>query len=103
MTRNVMNIESPISTWLGGSCWVPIAWRSSDSTMMIRVKLVIISRIAGASERTVIKMMICIADEKFSFCVRSGRLTGTQGSVRGLIDGPTGGVGAAGVDQKSGG
>src|ERR1700733_4619713 len=40
--------------------------------MTIRVKLVIISKIAGASERTVSRMMICIAAEKLSRRVRSG-------------------------------
>ena len=75
-----MNIASPTSTWLGGSCCVPIAWRSSDSTMMIRVKLVIISRIAGASESTVSRTTICIADEKFSRLEISGRLRPTAES-----------------------
>ena len=67
-----MNSDSPISTWFGGNCCVPSACRSSDSTMMIRVKLVIMIRIAGASDRTVSRMMICIAAEKFSRLVRSG-------------------------------
>ena len=40
--------------------------------MTIRVKLVIMIRIAGASDSTVSRMMICIADEKFSRLVRSG-------------------------------
>src|SRR5687768_14469867 len=41
--------------------------------MMIRVKLVIMIRIAGARLRTVSKMMICIAAEKFSRLLTSGR------------------------------
>ena len=71
-----MNNARPMSTWLGGSCWVPSAWRKSDITMTIRVKLVIMMRIAGASDRTVSRMTICIAPEKFSRLVRSGSRTG---------------------------
>ena len=67
-----MNIASPISTWFGGNCCVPSACRSSASTMTMRVKLVIISRIAGARERTVSRMTICIAAEKFSRLEISG-------------------------------
>jgi hypothetical protein len=40
-------------TWLGGEVWVPMAWRNSDMTMMIRVKLVIISTRAGRKLREV--------------------------------------------------
>ena len=40
--------------------------------MMIRVKLVIMIMIAGASERTVSRITICIAPEKFSRLVKSG-------------------------------
>ncbi len=46
----------------------------------MRVKLVIISRIAGARERTVSRMMICIAAEKFSRLVRSGSWRSTPAS-----------------------
>src|SRR3954467_4953163 len=73
MIRKVMNIDSPIRIWLGGSDCVPSACRSSDRTMMIRVKLVIMIRIAGARLRTVSRMMICIAAEKFSRLLTSGR------------------------------
>src|SRR6266568_9674211 len=41
-------------------------------TMMIRVKLVIMMRMAGARERTVRRTMICIAEERFSRRERSG-------------------------------
>jgi hypothetical protein len=40
--------------------------------MTMRVKLVIISKIAGASDRTVSRTIICIAAEKFSRLLRSG-------------------------------
>ena len=38
-------------------------WRSSESTMMIRVKLVIMIRMAGANERTVSTITNCMAAE----------------------------------------
>ena len=71
-----MNSDRPIRIWLGGNCCVPSAWRSSDSTMTMRVKLVIMIRIAGASDSTVSRMMICMAAEKFSRLVRSGSWEG---------------------------
>src|SRR5688500_6045956 len=80
MIRNVMNSESPIRIWLGGNCCVPSACRSRESTMMSRVKLVIMIRIAGASDRTVSRMMICIADEKFSRLLRSGSFSSAAGN-----------------------
>ena len=40
MIKRVKKSASPIRTWLGGDCWVPIALRRNESTMMIRVKLV---------------------------------------------------------------
>ncbi len=48
-----MNKDRPTSTCDGGSAWVPIACRSNAITTMIRVKLVHITRIAGASDSTV--------------------------------------------------
>ena len=71
----------------------PMAWRRSDRTMMMRVKLVIMSRIAGANDRTVSRMMICMADEKFSRLLKSGR---DSGSENGLLAAPTA-AGAAGL------
>ena len=47
MTNKVRNSASPISTWLGGDCCRPSAWRRIDSTTRIRVKLVIISSRPG--------------------------------------------------------
>src|SRR5687768_2037685 len=98
MIRKVMNIERPTNTWLGGSVAVPIAWRSSDRTMMIRVKLVIMIRMAGARERTVRRTMSCRAAEKFSRLETSGSLIGCSGPgwVVGagatLVDGGVAGV-----------
>ena len=53
MTSNVMNMASDVMTWLGGSCCVPKACRSSPSTTTIRTKLVVISNTAGARLSTV--------------------------------------------------
>ncbi|KAG1388740.1 hypothetical protein G6F58_013440 [Rhizopus delemar] len=45
-----LNSASPISTWLGGDIAVPIALRNRPSTMMMRVKPVIISSAAGRND-----------------------------------------------------
>ena len=47
MMNSDRNRLIPISTWLGGDCCRPSAWRRIASTTMIRVKLVIISSSAG--------------------------------------------------------
>ena len=39
----------PTSTWLGGSACVPIAVRTNERTMMIRVKPVTVNSSAGTS------------------------------------------------------
>ena len=57
MTKMVRNSASETITELGGAVWRPIAVRSSDSTTTMRVKLVTITRIDGASARTVISPM----------------------------------------------
>ena len=43
MTKNVRNSDSPTRIWFGGEDWVPIAVRSSPSTIRMRVKLVMSS------------------------------------------------------------
>jgi len=43
ITNKVRNRARPTITWLAGADCVPIACRSSDNTMMMRVKLVIIN------------------------------------------------------------
>ena len=53
MTKRVMKSATPTSTWLGGACCAPTPVRTKPSTTMIRVKLVIVSAIAGSSESTV--------------------------------------------------
>ena len=47
------NSARPMRTWLGGDCWRPRAWRSSEKTMMNRVNGVITSSIAGMKVRPV--------------------------------------------------
>ena len=69
-----MKSDMPMRIWFGGNCCVPIACRSRESTITMRVKLVIMIRIAGASDRTVSRMMICMPAEKFSRLVMSGML-----------------------------
>ena len=59
MTKNVRNSASPISTWLGGVVCVPSAWRSNDSTMTMRVKLLIIRMMAGRKPSDVRKISVC--------------------------------------------
>src|SRR5437588_91794 len=60
--------------------------------MTMRVKLVIMIRIAGASDTTVISATACIAPETFSFLVRSGiENAGAAG-----VDGASVSVGAMG-------
>ena len=61
MMKNVRNIASPTSTWFGGTCWVPSAWRRNASTITIRVNEVTITNSAGASDRTVSSRTICTA------------------------------------------
>src|ERR1051326_3576107 len=53
MTKAVRNSASEMTTELGGAVAVRSAVRSSDSTTTIRVNEVIITRIDGASDRTV--------------------------------------------------
>ena len=79
MTKNVRNSDRPMSTWFGGSCWTPIAWRSSDSTMTMRVNEVSMIRIAGASVRTVSSERICTAVDDF---LRRARLRRLQRQLR---------------------
>ena len=48
-----MNTARLASTWVGGSCCTPMACRRKLKTMMMRVKLVTVSMMEGATERTV--------------------------------------------------
>src|SRR5471032_3270716 len=53
-------------TWLGGAACVPMAWRNSDSTITIRVKPVIISRMAGRNDSAVKNSSVWIGTEKLA-------------------------------------
>ena len=58
MTNSDRNSARPTSTWFGGTLWVPIALRTSESTTTIFVNAVQSSRIAGATPSTVTSRMI---------------------------------------------
>src|SRR4051812_28088549 len=91
MTNSERNSASPTSTWFGGTDWVPMALRTSDSTTTILVKAVHMRRMAGATPRTVMSAMI---ETTWLGC--PGTLTETCGPVGAL--GPVGFVGALGPD-----
>ena len=59
ITKAVRNSDSEITTELGGAFCRPIAVRSSDSTTTIRTNDVVITRMDGASDSTVIAAIIC--------------------------------------------
>ena len=63
MTKKVRNRLSPMITWLGGAACVPSAWRSSDSTMTMRVKPVISSSTAGRKLSAVKNSSVWIGTE----------------------------------------
>ena len=63
ITNNVRNSARPTSTWFGGVWPAPSAWRRIASTMTMRVNAVIISRMAGSSVSTVIRIRICSVSE----------------------------------------
>ena len=52
-----------LSKRFGGVVAVPSAWRKSESTMMMRVKLVIISTIAGRNDSIVSSSIVCTLSE----------------------------------------
>ncbi|MNC18001.1 hypothetical protein D3C75_658940 [compost metagenome] len=53
--KKVKNSARPSNTWFGGADGVPSALRNRPNTIMMRVKLVIISKIAGKNVSEVIK------------------------------------------------
>ena len=57
--KKVRGSASEITTVLGGVCWIPIAVRKNESTITIRVNEVIIIRIDGASDKTVVIASSC--------------------------------------------
>ena len=59
MTKNVRNSARPISTVFGGVPCAPIALRSSDSTMMMRVNAVPMTSRLGARDSSVTSAVNC--------------------------------------------
>ena len=59
MTNNVRNSDSATSTWLEGVDCTPSAWRSNDSTMTMRVKLVINNSTEGRNDNAVSISSVC--------------------------------------------
>src|SRR4051794_20354360 len=53
MTNRLRNRARPAMTWFGGTAWRPMAWRVSDSTITMRVKLVIMISSDGATASSV--------------------------------------------------
>src|SRR3954465_14054742 len=90
ITNRLRNSERPTTTWLGGIDCSPKALRVSDSTMTMRVKLVIIISRAGATDNRVrATMMVMLSlgfDSEFprliDTCpgVAAGAAVGTVGA-----------------------
>ena len=59
ITKNVSSSESPTSTCVGGTCCVPSAVRTNESTITMRVNEVSSTSIVGASLTTVSSSRIC--------------------------------------------
>jgi hypothetical protein len=66
MIKKERNRARPRITCVGGIFWVPIACRTKPRTMTILVKHVVISRIAGATERIVSRNNTCSAFDTWS-------------------------------------
>ena len=62
--KKVKNSASPSSTWFGGAEGVPSAFRSRPKTIMMRVKLVIISRMAGIKVSEVMNTSVCTGSDQ---------------------------------------
>ena len=54
ITNSVRISARPVSTWVGGTCGVPIALRRIDSTTATRTKQVVISSANGTSDSAAI-------------------------------------------------
>ena len=63
MTKAVRNSDSEITTELGGAFCRPMAVRNSDSTTTMRTNDVVITRMDGASDSTVIAAISCTIPE----------------------------------------
>ncbi len=74
MMKKVRNSASPSITWFGGADGVPSALRSRPSTMMMRVKLVIISSMAGRKVSEVNSTSVCTGSDQLWPPLASGWL-----------------------------
>ncbi len=63
ITNRVRKSANPISTWLGGVLPAPMAWRRMPNTITMRVKAVIMRRIAGSMVTAVIRSRTWIVSE----------------------------------------
>ena len=68
MMKKLRNSDSPSSTWFGGVCCSPSAWRRIARTMMIRVKLVIINRMPGRTVSSPMMMRTCRLSDSEPLC-----------------------------------
>src|SRR3954453_9523501 len=102
MTNRLRKSERPTTTWLGGMLCRPRAFRVNDSTMTMRVKLVIIMSRAGAIEIRVRAMMIVTLSDGLSSVLP--RLMDTEPGAAGAggAEGAAGGAGRAGVAGVAG-
>src|SRR3954469_6959279 len=91
MTNRLRNSDRPASTWFGGTEFRPSAFRVSDSTTKILVKLVTSNSRDGATVRTVI--VRSRVSDWLGFC--PPRLTVTVPGLAGAA-GAVGGFGAVG-------
>src|SRR3954447_713067 len=101
MMNRLRNRASPTTTWLGGIDCSPRALRVSESTMTMRVKLVIIINRAGAIDSSVSATMIVMLS--LGLLSEFPRLTLTEAfpaapGVATAADGCDGWVGCEGND-----
>ncbi|MNP44002.1 hypothetical protein D3C76_1378480 [compost metagenome] len=86
--KKVRNRDNPSSTWFGGAEGVPSAFRSKPKTMMMRVKLVIISKMAGIKVSAVMKTSVCTGRDQLcpppaiGVEIRPGNCAYTEGANR---------------------
>src|SRR4051794_31515915 len=100
MMNRLRNSARPASTWLGGTPCSPRAFRVNDRTTKILVKLVVISRTAGTTDRSVTasRMTIELLGAPFTPLTATVTVSATPGGTAGV-----GTKGAVGSKSISGG